>query len=209
MAFSLLARCAQQPARSVCLASPSAPRFFSSTPCTLAAGPYTRPTSSVLHPYLIVAQDAPDALSTRLSVREEHLAGAKEGHENGRITLGGALLSKDHGQAGEGKEKVKSIIGSVLVVMAESQEEARKAVEKDVYSTSGVFAKVDVWPFMPALHHAAAQPEATEAAEAAKELANKARASLGDLRETETNKWKEAAMRSLEFLRKGGTRQTS
>lgn len=206
MAFPLLARSAQQPARSACRPFASASRFFSSTPRAFA-GPYSTPTSSVLHPYLIVAQDAPNALSTRLSVREEHLAGAKEGHETGRITLGGALLSKDHGQAGEGKEKVNSIIGSVLVVMAESQEEARKAVEKDVYSTSGVFAKVDVWPFMPALLHDTAP--APEPAEAAKEVAKKAQASLGDLRETETNKWKETAMRSLEFLRKGGTRQAS
>lgn len=94
-----------------------------------------------------------DALQRRLSVRTQHLAKAKESFEAGVTSrppwftllicsfsddgdvegVGGALVTPETHTAEQ-----KKMIGSLLIIEAESLEAVRKMVESDIYYTSNV-----------------------------------------------------------------------
>ncbi|KAI0667082.1 hypothetical protein C8Q78DRAFT_983090 [Trametes maxima] len=92
------------------------------------------------HKFLVYAPDMADegALQRRLSVRQAHLARAKEEEAKGVVKLGGALLTPDSivSQTAE-----KKMVGSVFICEAESVDAVRKLMESDVYYTSGVWDK--------------------------------------------------------------------
>ena len=92
--------------------------------------------------YAILCNDKPDSLQVRLDTRPTHLE-----YLNG---LGDALKFAGPFLDGEGKPN-----GSMVVVEAESVEQARKIAENDPYARAGLFASVDVRPWNWALKNPA------------------------------------------------------
>lgn len=92
--------------------------------------------------YIIIAKDGTDggAQERRASVRQEHLEKARQLKDAGTLLMGGALLDGE-----------QSMIGSALLVEAENEEEARRIVESDVYTTGGVWVSYEIWPFKQAM----------------------------------------------------------
>lgn len=92
--------------------------------------------------YFVVAHDGtdPEAPERRRRVRPTHLEGIKPAVESGMLQLGGAILDDRGG-----------MIGSVLLVEAESEAAARDFVENDIYSREGVWQKVEIYPFQRAV----------------------------------------------------------
>lgn len=91
-----------------------------------------------MNQYLITAYDHTDAdgLKRRMNTRPHHLDGAVELKKNGNFILGGAMLND------EGK-----IIGSVMVLQFETEEELEAWKQNEPYITQGVWESVDVKPF--------------------------------------------------------------
>lgn len=88
--------------------------------------------------YLIYAWDGEDeqALERRMSARPEHLAGGKQLKANGNFILGGAMLNSE-GQ----------MIGSTMVLQFETEEEFEHWKNTEPYILSGVWKKIEVYPF--------------------------------------------------------------
>lgn len=88
--------------------------------------------------YLITAYDHTDegALKRRMDVRPHHLDGARELKEKGNYVLGGAILNDD------GK-----MIGSVMILQFENEEELEAWKQNEIYITGGIWESFDVKPF--------------------------------------------------------------
>ena len=88
--------------------------------------------------YLITAYDYTyeDSLQNRIDVRPHHLDGAKELKEKGNFILGGAMLNDD------GK-----MIGLVMVLQFETDEELEAWKKSEPYITQKVWETVDIKPF--------------------------------------------------------------
>jgi hypothetical protein len=91
--------------------------------------------------YVIHAYDFtdPKALERRLSARQLHLEGARLLKSKDQFVMGGALLDP------EGK-----MIGSMLVVDFETEEQVQQWLSADPYTTGKVWEKVDIKPFRQA-----------------------------------------------------------
>jgi len=91
-----------------------------------------------MNQYLITAYDYThkDALQNRMNVRPHHLDGAKELKEKGNFVLGGAMLN-DEG----------TMIGSVMVLQFETDEELEAWKKSEPYITQKVWETVDIKPF--------------------------------------------------------------
>jgi uncharacterized protein YciI len=91
-----------------------------------------------MNQYLITGYDHTDegALKRRMDVRPHHLDGAKELRDNNNYVMGGAILDDD------GK-----MIGSVMVLQFETEEELEAWKQREIYITAGVWETVDVKPF--------------------------------------------------------------
>ena len=92
--------------------------------------------------YTILGTDVPDSLPLRMKVREQHLARVQKLANEGRVLVGGphpAIDSEDPGEAG--------FTGSLIIAEFPSLEDAKRWAEEDPYSTSGVFAGLEVKPF--------------------------------------------------------------
>lgn len=85
--------------------------------------------------FVVTALDKPDSLSLRLSVRDAHLAYARE---TGRMKLGGPFLDAE-GQ----------MCGSLMIVEAPDLETVRTWNGQDPYAKAGLFASVDIRPWKP------------------------------------------------------------
>ncbi|CAO3666669.1 unnamed protein product [Rhizopus stolonifer] len=98
--------------------------------------------SSLLAPkkFLVVLRDYtdPECLQRRLGIRGRHMEEVKIKKEQGIVETGGALL--DSHESGIMK-------GSMLVLNAESVEEAEKIVKEDLYVTHNVWESWDIYPF--------------------------------------------------------------
>jgi uncharacterized protein len=88
--------------------------------------------------YLVTAYDHTniDALQHRMNIRPHHLDGARELKEKGNFILGGAMLNDD------GK-----MIGSVMVLQFETDEELEAWKKSEPYITQKVWETVDIKPF--------------------------------------------------------------
>jgi uncharacterized protein YciI len=88
--------------------------------------------------YLVTGYDHTDegALKRRMDVRPHHLDGANELRANNNYVMGGAILDD------EGK-----MIGSVMVVQFETEEELEAWKKREIYITAGIWETVDVKPF--------------------------------------------------------------
>ncbi len=85
--------------------------------------------------YVLVCEDRNDSLELRLANREKHLAFI--GGLGDRVSLAGPMLSDD----GE------RMVGSVLIIEADSPEEIRQIADSDPYAQAGLFDKVTIRPF--------------------------------------------------------------
>ena len=83
--------------------------------------------------FVITAIDKKDSLALRLSVREAHLAFARE---TGRMKLGGPFLDAE-GQ----------MCGSLMIVEAPGLEAAKAWHADDPYVKAGLFASSDIRPW--------------------------------------------------------------
>ncbi|KZT69326.1 hypothetical protein DAEQUDRAFT_669892 [Daedalea quercina L-15889] len=106
-----------------------------------------------LHKFAVWAPDMtdPEAFSRRMAVRESHLANANKMHESGTLKLGGGLLAPESIASPNAPFK---LVGSLMVIEADSIESARKIIESDVYYQSGVWdkEKLQILPWLQANH---------------------------------------------------------
>ncbi|WP_259066981.1 YciI family protein [Mucilaginibacter sp. X4EP1] len=95
-----------------------------------------------MNQYLITAYDYTDngALDRRMNVRPHHLDGAKELKESGNYVLGGAILNDD-----------KKMIGSVMVLQFETEEELETWKQNEPYITQKIWQSFDIKPFRVAV----------------------------------------------------------
>jgi uncharacterized protein YciI len=84
--------------------------------------------------YVLVCNDKPDSLELRLANREAHLAYARGFAD--RLKVAGPLL-----------DEAGNMAGSLLILEADSLEEARGFNLGDPYQKAGLFASVQVTAF--------------------------------------------------------------
>ncbi|WP_439105914.1 YciI family protein [Congregibacter sp.] len=92
--------------------------------------------------YAILGTDVPNSLPLRMQVRQEHLARIQKLADAGKVLVGGphpAIDNEDPGEAG--------FTGSLIIAEFESLQDAEAWASEDPYTTSGVFAHVEVKPF--------------------------------------------------------------
>lgn len=92
--------------------------------------------------YVIFAQDLPNTLEKRLSVREQHLARLTQLQAEGRLLTAGpnpAIDDENPGEAG--------FTGSTVIAQFNSLEEAKVWAAVDPYVAAGVYGDVIVKPF--------------------------------------------------------------
>lgn len=101
-------------------------------------------SSAPLYEWLVHIPDFPGALDKRLAARPTHLGNLKPSIEAGQVVFGGALLSK---QPGEGESP--DMVGSFMMIKAESEEKVREWIEKDAYTKGGAWdaKNAKVYPF--------------------------------------------------------------
>ena len=92
--------------------------------------------------YVIFALDAPDSAAKRAAARPAHLERVKTMHEQGRIAMVGPLPRLDVPSTEGG------VAGSLIVAEFDSLDTARAWIEADPYSQAGVYASVEVRPFI-------------------------------------------------------------
>jgi len=88
--------------------------------------------------FIAIARDGTDELapSRRAAVRAKHLEGIAPLVEAGTVQLGGAFLN----DAGE-------MTGSMMLIEAPTLESVRSMLERDVYTTGGVWQSLEITPF--------------------------------------------------------------
>lgn len=91
-----------------------------------------------MNQYIVTAYDHTDegALARRMSVRPHHFDAAKVLKESGNYVLGGAMLN-DKGE----------MIGSVMILQFETEEELAAWQQNEPYITQKIWETVDVKPF--------------------------------------------------------------
>jgi hypothetical protein len=91
--------------------------------------------------YVVIAKDGtdPEAVARRLAVREKHLEAVKPAVAAGIVQVGGALLNQEG-----------TMIGSMMVLEAESEEAVREFLSKDIYSQGNVWQSFDIYRFQRA-----------------------------------------------------------
>jgi uncharacterized protein len=92
--------------------------------------------------YVVIAKDGtdPEAPNRRQAVREKHLEGIKPVVKSEFLQMGGALLNKDG-----------NMIGSMMLLEAQSEEEVWDFLKRDIYSTAKVWQSFEVYPFRRAI----------------------------------------------------------
>ncbi len=88
--------------------------------------------------FMVAAFDKPGMLETRLRVRPEHLEYLKSLGES--LKVGGGMLNED-----------EQPLGSLLIIEAMDRAAAEALLDGDPYSKAGVFERVDIRPWRPAL----------------------------------------------------------
>jgi uncharacterized protein YciI len=86
--------------------------------------------------YALICTDKPGSLATRKAKRPEHLAYLKSLGE--KLALAGPFTEEDG----------STMNGSLIVVEASSLDEARKMGEADPFAKAGIFASVEIRPWL-------------------------------------------------------------
>lgn len=82
--------------------------------------------------FVILGFDGPDGEAKRKIYRSDHLAKLEPLDRQGRVILAGPLTDKT---------------GSLIVIEADSLEEAQRLAQEDPYTVNGVFERIEVHPF--------------------------------------------------------------
>jgi hypothetical protein len=82
--------------------------------------------------FVILGFDGPEGQAKRLIHRPAHLANMEQLDRAGKVVLAGPLTDKT---------------GSLIVIEADSMEEAKQFALTDPYTVNGVFERVEVHPF--------------------------------------------------------------
>jgi uncharacterized protein YciI len=82
--------------------------------------------------FVIIGMDGPDGQAKRQALRPAHLERLKRLESEGKLVLAGPFSDRS---------------GSLIIIEADSIEEARAFIQKDPYVEQGVFEKVEVRPF--------------------------------------------------------------
>jgi hypothetical protein len=92
--------------------------------------------------YIVLAHDGtdPEAPARRQRVRATHLEGIRPAVDSGMLQIGGAILDDDG-----------TMIGSALLLEADSLEAARAFIDNDIYSREAVWQRIDIYPFKRAV----------------------------------------------------------
>ena len=92
--------------------------------------------------YLVTGYDYTDegALQRRMDVRQHHLDNLKALKESGNFIIGGAVLN-DEG----------NMIGSVMIMQFETDEELEAWKKSDPYVTQKIWESVDIKPYKVAV----------------------------------------------------------
>ncbi|KAJ2375221.1 hypothetical protein IW150_002671 [Coemansia sp. RSA 2607] len=102
-------------------------------------------TNATKKAFVVIINDFtdPDALSRRLAVRESHLAEATRRRQAGTLVSGGAIL--DSHESGK-------MVGSALVVNADSVEEVLELLRSDPYTVGRAWDidSVKIFPYREA-----------------------------------------------------------
>ncbi|MBU2863666.1 YciI family protein [Reinekea forsetii] len=96
--------------------------------------------------YAIIAEDHPNSLQNRLSVRPAHVERLKALQAEGRLLVAGpnpAIDSEDPSDAG--------FTGSIIIAEFDALEDAKLWADSDPYIEAGVYSKVVVKPFKKVL----------------------------------------------------------
>ena len=96
--------------------------------------------------YVILGRDAEGAGPARAAARPAHLARLQALADAGRLKLAGPLPRIDGVAPAEG-----GVTGSLMVAAFDDLAAAQAWVEDDPYVAAGVFASVEVKPFLPVL----------------------------------------------------------
>ncbi|KAI0005629.1 hypothetical protein F4779DRAFT_630103 [Xylariaceae sp. FL0662B] len=104
-------------------------------PIRIAMAPISTPPPGK-YEWLVVVPDKPGTAQKRLEVRPKHFEGLKPLLESGLLKTGGAVLN-DKPETEDPSEF--DWYGSTLVLVAESKEEVKEILAKDIYSISGVW----------------------------------------------------------------------
>lgn len=86
--------------------------------------------------YVVLCKDKPGHLHIRMETRPSHLAWLDGLNENGTLKVAGPFLDAD-----------EKPCGSMLVIAADSQEDAEALAAQDPYGEAGLFEKVEVKPY--------------------------------------------------------------
>lgn len=93
--------------------------------------------------YAITGTDVPDSGEARKAARPAHLARLEALRQSGRMLLAGPFPAIDAPEAGPA-----GFSGSLIVAEFDSLEAARTWADADPYVAAGVYARVDVRPFL-------------------------------------------------------------
>ncbi len=86
--------------------------------------------------FVIIAADALDSIEKRPIYREEHLKRLKQLSGEGKLLLAGPFTDTS---------------GSLIIIEADSMDEAREFAENDPFYLNGVYTSIDVKPFKKVL----------------------------------------------------------
>ncbi len=86
--------------------------------------------------FVILGYDGPDGQAKRKIHRAAHLAGLEPLRREGKVVLAGPFTDK---------------AGSLIIIEAESLEQARQIAQNDPYTVEGVFERIEVHPFQQVL----------------------------------------------------------
>ncbi|MBX5220803.1 YciI-like protein [Rhizobium sp. NLR8a] len=86
--------------------------------------------------FALLCTDKPGHLNVRLETRPTHLAYLDKLNAEGKLSMAGPFLD-DEGKA----------CGSLVLVKAETAQEAKALADADPYAMAGLFESVDIKPF--------------------------------------------------------------
>ena len=96
--------------------------------------------------YAILGRDAQGAGPARAAARPDHLVRLQRLADAGRLKLAGPMPARDGVAPAEG-----GVHGSLVVAAFDDLEAAKAWAAADPYVAAGVYASVDVHPFLPVL----------------------------------------------------------
>ena len=88
--------------------------------------------------YLIIARDGTDAEATnrRMNARPDHFQLARVLKKNHNLIIGGAML-----------DDIGNMIGSMMVVQFENEDELKQWLEQEPYVNGKVWKEIEIKPF--------------------------------------------------------------